>query len=157
MAGGLRCWPTSAASSSASSHRGGWASSSRPFTSSGNAASPAHSPLPAVLADRLFDLLALLVTGALALLALSSLAATDALGLAAALVLLVVPFLLFLNPAVYGWVQRRAQRWRRFGERLFGARWLTEVRHSLRRLSPLALTASLLLTALAYGVYYGQC
>jgi hypothetical protein len=111
-----------------------------------------------VLADRLFDLLALLVTGGLALLALSSLAASDALGLAAALALLVVPFLLFLNPAVYGWVQRRAQRWGRIGDRLFGVHgWLTEVRHSLRRLSPLALTASLLLTALAYGVYYGQC
>jgi len=114
-----------------------------------------------VLADRLFDLLALLVVGTLALLALS-LTTTDAVAVAATAALLVVPFLLFLNPTIYGLVQRWAQGWGRFGARLFGHEpsgrgWLTEIHLSLRRLKPVALAASLLLTALAYGVYFGQC
>lgn len=110
-----------------------------------------------VLADRLFDLLALLVVGTLALLALS-LTTTDAFAVAATVALLVVPFLLFLNPAIYSLVQRWAQRWGRIGLRLCGPHgWLTEIHLSLRRLEPLALAASLLLTALAYGVYFGQC
>ncbi len=111
-----------------------------------------------VLADRLFDLFALLVVGLLALPALSAASTFDAYGLVAAAALLIIPFLLFLNPAVFGRAQRRAQRWGRLGEQMLGEQgWLTEIHHSLRRLTPPALAASLLLTALAYALYFGQC
>ena len=119
------------------------------------------APLPltfsSVLADRLFDLFALLAVGALAILTLSVAGTSAILGVLALAALVIVPLLLFLNPAAFGLVQRWGLRWGKMGDRLFGPQgWLTEIHRSLRRLTPLALLASVLLTVLAYAVFFGQ-
>jgi hypothetical protein len=119
------------------------------------------APLPlafsSVLADRLFDLFALLAVGALAVLTLS-VAGTSAIAAVLALAaLIIVPLLLFLNPAAFGLAQRWGLHWGAWGEKLLGPLgWLTEMQHSLRRLTPPALLASVLLTALAYAVFFSQ-
>ena len=119
------------------------------------------APLPlafsSVLADRLFDLFALLAVGALAILTLSVAETSAIAGVLALAALIIVPLLLFLNPAAFGLVQGWAQRRARIGARLFGPQgWLTVIHGSLRRLTPPALLASVLLTALAYAVFFGQ-
>lgn len=119
------------------------------------------APLPlafsSVLADRLFDLFALLAVGALAILTLSIAGTPTAGGVLALAALIVVPLLLFLNPTVFGFFQGWAQSWGRPGVWLLGPNgWLTEIHRSLRRLTPTSLLASVLLTLLAYGVFFGQ-
>lgn len=119
------------------------------------------APLPlafsSVLADRLFDLIALLAVGALAVLSLSVAGRPAVLGLATLAALLILPLLLFLNPSVFGFFQRWIGRRGALGAWLLGADgWLTEMHRSLRRLTPASLMASVALTMLAYGVFFGQ-
>lgn len=110
-----------------------------------------------VLADRLFDLFALLAIGALAVLSLSAPGSSAIAAVVALAAIVVVPLALFLNPTVFGFFQKRLGVRGKLGAWLFGPDgWLTEIHNSLRSLTPAALLLSMLLTAFAYGVFFGQ-
>ena len=118
-------------------------------------------PLPlavsSVLADRLFDLFALIAVGTLAVLTLSVAGTSVALAVVTLAAVIATLLLLFLNPAAFGFFQRWTVNWGRLGEVLFGPQgWLTEIHRSLRRLTPLSLAVSVALTVLAYAVFFGQ-
>jgi uncharacterized membrane protein YbhN (UPF0104 family) len=120
-----------------------------------------NAPLPlavsSVLADRLFDLFALIAVGTLAVLTLSVAGTSIALAVVTLTAVIATLLLLFLNPAAFGFFQQWAMNWGRFGKVLFGPQgWLTEIHSSLRRLKPLSLSASVALTILAYAVFFGQ-
>jgi hypothetical protein len=108
-----------------------------------------------VLADRLFDLCALVVVGGAALLAFG----VDTLpALLAAVALLVVPMALFLHARTFAGIQAAGRRMGRFGARFFAEDgWLAEMRRGFLALTGPALLVSVALTALAYGVFFGQC
>lgn len=112
-----------------------------------------------VLADRLFDLCALLIVGIAAVFALPSIPGSAKAGAVAALLLLVVPVILFLHAPLF----ERVQRWTLEGEggigrTLFGPRgWLTEIHLGLRQLSWADFLATSLLTVVAYTIFFGQC
>ncbi len=120
--------------------------------------------LSGVLADRLFDLLALLLAGGAALLALSGSEADllTLLGLAAPFIILLV---LGLNESFWSWFQRQVQRLeiRFWGKPGFLTRFLVEksslsdLRQGLRRLTWPWLLAATFLTVLAYLVFFLQC
>ncbi|HXF61981.1 MAG TPA: lysylphosphatidylglycerol synthase transmembrane domain-containing protein, partial [Caldilineaceae bacterium] len=109
--------------------------------------------------DRLFDLAALLVVGAAALVALP--AAAGQAGAALAIVLAV--------SAVSGWLlldRRGVALLQTAGARLgpWASGWvgspqsrLVQLHHALRALSPQTLVWAGALTALAYALYFGQC
>lgn len=122
-----------------------------------------------VLADRLFDLCALLTVGMAAIFALPAIPGSAKAGVVAALVLLVIPAILFLYAPLFERVQRwvtdphHSSTWRAnysggIGHLLFGPRgWLTEIHLSLRRLTRSNLLISSLLTVVAYALFFVQC
>lgn len=110
-----------------------------------------------VLADRLFDLYALLCVGGMALLTLTA----DKTGLGVvlgAIALITVPIMLFLNETTFGWLQRSGSKWGgRLAQWLFGPTgWLQEIREGLRQLTFAKLMITIGLTALAYLIFFGQ-
>ena len=110
-----------------------------------------------VLADRLFDLYALLAVGSAALLTLA-LADREVIVLIGLVLLLTGPLVLFLNDASFGWFQCVGQRFGALGRRLFAAEGqLVDLRTGLRRLTVKWLLLAVVLTVLAYGVFFGQC
>ena len=110
-----------------------------------------------VLADRLFDLFALLSVGALAIVSLSMADTSAIVAITVLAALIIVLLLLFLNPTAFGFFQQLAGGWGRLGEMFFGPDgWLTGIHHSLHRLTTRSLLASVLLTLFAYGVFFGQ-
>ncbi len=118
-------------------------------------------PLPiaftSVLADRLFDLFALVTVGGMAVLSLSSTGSSVGMAVGAFAALLIVPLLLFLNKTFFSGMQRIVGGWGRLGAKLFDEHgWLTDIHRSLRNLTPLSIALSVLLTLLAYGVFYTQ-
>jgi glycosyltransferase 2 family protein len=120
-------------------------------------AAPLPLALASVLADRLFDLYALLVVGLAALLALPAAAAYAKAGLIGVLALSALPLVLFLNPQVFGWAQRRVVGWGRIGVLLFGPEgWITTVHVGLRSLTWPALLVATLLTVAAYVLFFIQ-
>ena len=112
-----------------------------------------------MLADRLFDLCALLIVGIAAIFALPAIPGSAKAGAVAALFLLVVPVILFLHAPLF----ERVQRWAveghgEIGHTLFGPRgWLTEIHVGLRQLSWPSFLATSFLTVVAYVIFFGQC
>jgi uncharacterized protein (TIRG00374 family) len=110
-----------------------------------------------VLADRLFDLYALLCVGGMALLTLT--AGKTGFGVVlGAMALITVPITLFLNETTFGWLQRSGSKWcGPVAQRLFGSSgWLQEIREGLCQLTWSKLMMTIGLTALAYLIFFGQ-
>jgi hypothetical protein len=109
-----------------------------------------------VLADRLFDLYALLVVGAAAL--ARGFIREAPLIVALAFVALTAPLLFLLHPRLFGWMRGIGLKFGGLGRKLFDEEgWLMEMRAGLRQLDLPALIRSVTMTALVYGVYFGQC
>jgi hypothetical protein len=110
-----------------------------------------------VLADRLFDLYTLLLVGSIALTTLP-LGNTQILTLAASATLLIAPLILFLNHRTFDWFQRVGLKLGRVGQKFFTAGgWLTEMRDSVRQLTWKYVIIAILLTSVAYIVFFVQC
>ena len=115
------------------------------------------SALSGVIADRIFDLGAVIIVS---LLALANLAVDIAawLALLAVCVLLAGGFVLLLHPGAYSRVQRLGLRLGKPGIKLFAEDgWVSELRLGLIHLRGGYLLAAILFTAVAYGLYFGQC
>lgn len=114
---------------------------------------PKARAFSSVLVDRLFDLYALLILGGAAL--ISQQTGHDsrtlfAFGLTAAL--LTLPLLLFLSKGGFRWLASRGPR------KFFASEgWLTQLHTSLRELSGAAVFIGVLLTAIAYALFFTQC
>ena len=115
--------------------------------------------LSSVLADRLFDLYALLVVGGIALLSLGVWRdGNSVLGLALLTLLLTLPLVTFLHEGVFGCIRALGPHLGRPGQWLFASQsWLLELRNGLRQLSLPWLLAAVGLTVLAYVIFFGQC
>jgi len=110
-----------------------------------------------VLADRLFDLYILLGVGSAGLLTLA-LEDTEMLALVGLVLLLTTPLVLFLNNTSFDWFQRIGQRFGTPGRKLFAVDGLlVDMRAGLRRLTFKWLVWAVILTVLAYGIFFGQC
>jgi uncharacterized protein (TIRG00374 family) len=110
-----------------------------------------------VLADRLFDLYALLLVGSAALLSLA-LNGQEIVVLAALALMLILPLVGFLHEMTFAWIQRFGVRFGVLGRRLLGERGiLPEVRAGLLQLTWARFLVAVILTILAYGVFFGQC
>jgi uncharacterized protein (TIRG00374 family) len=112
-----------------------------------------------VLADRIFDVYALLFVGCFAL-------PRVAVGGPAALILTITlilgttaAFALFLNDKSFGWFQQRGLKFGKLGHRLFDDDngLLVEIRRGFGNLTAVRLLGITALTALAYSIYFGQC
>lgn len=112
-----------------------------------------------VLADRLFDLYALLVVGGAALLSLTAWRDSNSvLGLALLALLLTLPLAVFLHEGVFGRIRMMGSYLGRPGWWLFASQgWLLELRNGLRQLSLPWLLAAVGMTVLAYTIFFGQC
>jgi uncharacterized protein (TIRG00374 family) len=118
---------------------------------------PLSQSFASVLADRLFDLYALLLVGSAALLT-GTLIAHSVLLVALLLIALIGPLVIFLHPATYAWTARVGLRFGALGRKLFAEDGLaTKVRAGLRQLTWQWAAISTGLTAAAYLVFYGQC
>lgn len=107
-----------------------------------------------VLADRLFDLYALLLVGGAAMLTLTE-GNTEVLALIVLALLFTLPLVLFLSDTTFGWLQLAGLR---LGHRLFATgSWLQEMRLGLRQLTRLRLLATMGLTVLAHVTFFCQC
>jgi uncharacterized protein (TIRG00374 family) len=112
-----------------------------------------------ILLDRLFDLYALLATGAIALWSLAAARTVQVwLGLVILITALTLPLVFLLNDRVFGWVSRWGLRLGRPGAQLFDTQgWLVELHSGLRALAPPTLATTIGLTVIAYGMFYSQC
>lgn len=110
-----------------------------------------------VLADRLFDLYALLVVGSAGLLTLA-LEDAETFVLAGLVLLLTIPLALFLNNTGFSWLQRIGKRLGSPGRKLFSADGvLVGMRAGLCCLTFKWVLWAVILTVLAYGIFFGQC
>lgn len=112
-----------------------------------------------VLLDRLCDLYALVVMGAIALWSLAAVRSAQArLGMVLLTAALTLPPVFLLNAQVFSWMSRWGLKLGRLGARLFGTGgWLVELHNGLRMLDPTALVTTVGLTIIAYGVFFIQC
>jgi glycosyltransferase 2 family protein len=118
---------------------------------------PASRAFPSVLVDRLFDLYALLLFGATALLA-GSQQESKVLIFAESAVLLIVPLIAILHQATFQRIQAWAMRTGKFGKKSFGeGSWLQELRNFLLTLRWSHILIASVLTAIAYAIFFGQC
>lgn len=114
--------------------------------------------LTSVLADRLFDLAALLAVGALALLALPHLGAQMGLSLGLILAGTLAGGWLLLDPRGFGRLQAAGRRLGKAGKSLLGPEgWLTQVHFGLRQWTRGQWAIAAALTGIAYALYFGQC
>ena len=120
---------------------------------------PTARAFSSVLADRLFDLYALLLVGGAGLLSLSIGQSRDSmLGLAGSALLLTLPLAFFLYDRTFGWIKAIGLRLGQRGQRLFAPEgWLIELRSGLRQMTFPWLAVAVMLTILAYAVFFGQC
>ena len=119
------------------------------------AGAPPGLALSGVLADRLFDLYALLLVGGLAVFTVTGAAAGPALLMTTGL--LTLPLGLLLRDAAFGRLQGLGLRLGRLGQRFFAEQGpLAAMRLGLRCLSLRHLLLSAGLTVLAYVIYFGQ-
>ncbi len=110
-----------------------------------------------VLADRLFDLYALLIVGGMALPALA-VGNGGLLAYGGVVLVLTVPLALFLNDATWPRIRALGLRLGRVGEKLFGEGSLSEdIRAGLAGLTPRRTLEAAALTVLGYAIFYGQC
>jgi uncharacterized protein (TIRG00374 family) len=113
--------------------------------------------LSSVLADRLFDLYALLLVGGVALTTLA-LSVNGVITVIASALLLVMPLGLFLHNTTFDWLRKISQRLGYWGRKLVEPdNWLSELRQGLRQLSWMGVLVAVALTILAYSVFFGQC
>ena len=112
-----------------------------------------------VLADRLFDLYALLLVGGAALLTLNpDRGGSGALGLVGFIVLLTLPLMMLLNHRAFDRLQAFGLRLGPWGQKLFAPQGgLMELRDGLRELTLPSLVRAAGLTILAYGIFFSQC
>jgi uncharacterized protein (TIRG00374 family) len=120
---------------------------------------PTARAFSTVLADRLFDLYALLLVGGAALLTLRGDPDVGrALGLAGLTVLLTLPLVVLLNRQAFGQLQALALRLGPWSQKLFISQgWLMQLRNGLRALTLPWLARAAGLTVLAYGIFFAQC
>jgi glycosyltransferase 2 family protein len=110
-----------------------------------------------VLADRLFDLYTLLAVGCAALLTLA-LVGYELLAVLSLVVMLTLPLVLFLQDDAFGWMQCVAMRFGAVGRKLFAEEGiLPQIRVGLRSLTWRWTIWSVVLTIVAYGIFFGQC
>ena len=110
-----------------------------------------------VLADRLFDLYTLFLVGSAALLSMA-LGEGELIVLAGFVLLFTVPLGLFLNDITFTWFQRFGLRFGALGRKLLAPKGiLPEVRAGMRQLTWRSLLVAVVLTLLAYGIFFGQC
>lgn len=110
-----------------------------------------------VLADRLFDLYALLIVGASALLALGRDKLHAALSIIA-IAAVSIPFVLFLNDRFFAWLQIVGIRIGGWVNRTFAeGGWVVGMRAGLKTLSGPWLLSCVMVTVLSYVVFFGQC
>lgn len=118
---------------------------------------PAARAFSSVLSDRLFDLYALVIVGALALLQL----AIDGAAVVTliALLLLTLPLWLYLNPRTYAFFQGIGLKLGAPGRKFFAPDdgILTEIRAGLLQLSWAQLIGCIALTVIAYLIFFGEC
>lgn len=118
---------------------------------------PLTRSFSSVLADRLFDLYALLVVG-LAAMAGLTLGAPAIIGVLLGLLALTLPLILFLNTTTFALLQRFGLMLGAMGQKLFKPDgWLLDIRHSLRQLTWPNLLVSGTLTTAAYLIFFTQC
>jgi uncharacterized protein (TIRG00374 family) len=116
-----------------------------------------------VIADRIFDLGAVILVSALALANLANVFSSDVdLAIWGAIlgvgVLLAAGLVVFLNPRIYTRLQDWGLRMGSLGRKLFAEDgWVTEIRLGLSQLRVGPLLVAIGLTAVAYGLYFWQC
>jgi hypothetical protein len=109
-----------------------------------------------VLADRLFDLYALLLVGGAAVANMTTGNLVTA--VTGPTVVLTLALVFYLNPTTYGWFRRVAARiGLEAGRQAAVGRWISDTRDGLRQLTPGWLALAVGLTAVAYLLFYGQC
>lgn len=110
-----------------------------------------------VIADRIFDLAAVVVVSALALASLATGWAVWA-ALLAVSILAGGGLVAFLHPGAYQGLQRLAGRLGKGVEKIFSeGGWLSEMRSGLVQLRGRYLAIAVTLTIVAYVLYFGQC
>lgn len=110
-----------------------------------------------VLSDRLFDLYVLMLVGTAGLLTLGA-STAQLLALVLSAALLTVPFALFLHDTSFNWIKRIGSRFGRPGRRLFADQgWLIDMRQGFLQLTRTAILEAVILTALAYLIFFAQC
>jgi uncharacterized protein (TIRG00374 family) len=109
-----------------------------------------------VLADRLFDLYALLVVGGAAVARMTT--SSLLIAVAGPALILTLGLIVFVNRTAFGWFRKVAGRFDRATSRL-GAlgRWILDTRDGLRELTVGYLALAFGLTAAAYVLFFGQC
>jgi glycosyltransferase 2 family protein len=113
--------------------------------------------LSGVIADRLFDLGAVILLSVFAIAHLQPDQFTWVL-IGSAFLLMGGGLLLFLNDRIYAHVQACGLKAGKIGAKLFAANgWVTEVRNSLNQIQGTYLLMTVLLTILAYALYFWQC
>jgi uncharacterized protein (TIRG00374 family) len=118
--------------------------------------SPARA-FSSVLGDRLFDFYALLTVGASALLVFTF-KGVEILKLAVAALVLTLPLVLFVNNTTFDRFRQLGLKMGGLGRKLFAqGSWLLEMRQGLRQLTWVWGILAILLTGLAYVLFFGQC
>jgi len=115
--------------------------------------------LSSVLADRLFDLYALLVVGGTALLGLGQGSGQSKLaGLALFVLGLTVPLAVFLHDGAFNLAQGIGLRQWRLDQYLSAPEsWILQLRSGLLQLSLPWVVVAVILTILGYAIFFGQC
>lgn len=119
---------------------------------------PMGRAFSSVLADRVFDLYVLLVVGGAALLSLMSWQTSEGLiGLVTLGLLLILPLVGLLHDGAFKWLETVSLRCGRVGQWLFAPHgWLLELRSGFRELALLSVLVAVVLSILAYAVFFGQ-
>ncbi len=111
-----------------------------------------------VLADRIFDLYMLLGVGGLALMLTAAGDHNAWLGIVAAVMGLTGLLVALLSDEAFTWISRLGSRLGRGGARLFGPESLVrDLRGGLKVLPVTSLVACIVLTIMAYTVFFWQC
>jgi glycosyltransferase 2 family protein len=108
-----------------------------------------------VLADRLFDLYALLLVGGAAVANMTT--GNLLITIVGPALVLTLGLVAFLNRSTFGWLGRVASRCERGGRLAAVGRWVSDTRDGLRQLTTGWLLLAIGLTILAYLLFYGQC
>lgn len=113
--------------------------------------------LSSVLADRLFDLYALLLVGGAALFSRSH-SLSNFLALMESAILLILPLVILLHNRSFQWFEKLGLRAGKWGKALFAPEsWLVELRGALKELPLRAAFLAAGFTILAYAIFFEQC
>lgn len=118
---------------------------------------PQSRAFASVLADRLFDLYALLIVGAVAVVAISAGAGT-VLAVVVTAAVVTAPLILLMDNRAFGLFKRLElvgpEKARSFSQRFFS--WVGEVRDELRKLTGRRFAVAAVLTVVSYFLFFGQ-